>query len=132
MNVTNLDPATPQNSRDIAEAFSRHRFHETYDHLAPDVVWIGVGSASTTGKDAVIAVCETTLAELADTSTEFVRFLVVADAHAAVVDSVGRYTDALGASSVVASCDIYEFRSGLIAQITSYTVEIDTSADTPD
>jgi len=115
--------------RSTAEAFSQHRFRETYDHLASDIVWVAVGAASTTGREEVIAACEGTLAELADTSTDFVRFLSVADTQTAVVDSVGRYTDAGGGTSTVASCDIYEFRDGLITQITSYTVEIDTPTD---
>lgn len=127
--VTSLDAAAIDDPRDVAEAFSRHRFRETYDRLAPDIVWVAVGAASTTGRDEVIAVCENTLAELADTSTEFVRFLTVSDARAAVVDSIGHYTDSLGATSAVASCDIYEFRDGLIPRITSYTVEIDTPTE---
>jgi ketosteroid isomerase-like protein len=128
---TSLDPATQVDPSDVAEAFSRHRFRETYDHLTPDIVWVAVGAASTTGSEEVIAVCENTLAELADTSTEFVRFLTVSDDRAVVVDSIGHYTDSLGATSAVASCDIYEFRDGLIARITSYTVEIDTATDAP-
>lgn len=127
--VTSLDAAARDDPRDVAEAFSRHRFRETYDHLAPDIVWVAVGAASTTGRDEVIAVCENTLAELADTSTKFVRFLTVSDARSAVVDSIGHYTDSLGATSAVASCDIYKFRDGLIARITSYTVEIDTPTE---
>jgi ketosteroid isomerase-like protein len=127
---TSPDPATQHDPRDIAEAFSSHRFPETYDHLAPDIVWTAAGAASTTGKEDVIAVCESTLAELADTSTEFVRFLTVSDDRAAVVDSIGHYTDSQGDTSTVASCDIYEFRDGLIARITSYTVEVDTDAVT--
>jgi hypothetical protein len=107
----------------IAEAFSGHRFKETYGHLAPDVRWILVGGET----------IEQTLAELADTTTDFLRFVTIADQEAVAVDAIGRYRSAGGETSTVASCDIYEFQPGVVATITSYTVELtrpddDTSA----
>ena len=68
----------------LAAAFSGHRFRETYDHLAPDIVWVAAGGSTTEGKDGVISTCEETLAELANTTTEFTRFLTVADQWATV------------------------------------------------
>ena len=50
--------------RDIAEAFSSHRFHDAYDHLAADVRWNLVGVDVIHGRDNVIATCEATLREL--------------------------------------------------------------------
>ena len=114
--------------RDIAAAFSGHRFREAYDHLAPDVVWVAVGSSTTEGKEAVMAVCEETLAELESSTTEFTRFLVVADDQSAAVDVIGRYAGPDGGTSSVSSCDIYEFRDGLVTRITSYAVEIDEAS----
>lgn len=111
-------------TRRVAEAFSGHRFRETYDRLAPDIVWVAVGASTTVGKEGVIAVCEETLTQLADTPTEFRRFLAVADEQTAVVDSIGHYTPSTGATSDVASCDIYEFRGDLITRITSYAVDL--------
>ncbi len=116
--------------RRIAEAFSGHRFSEAYPALAPDVRWTAVGQGSLTGRDAVIAACEDTLAELATGTAEFLRFVVLADGDAAAVDAIGRYVDADGEISVVSSCDIYEFRDGSVSTITSYTVELDP-ADVP-
>jgi ketosteroid isomerase-like protein len=113
----------------VAEAFSSHRFREAYDSLAPDVAWVSVGGSTTRGKDAVVAVCEETLSELAETTTEFVRFCSVADDDTAAVDVVGRYTDADGNVSVVASCDVFETTDGRVARITSYTVELEPSED---
>jgi ketosteroid isomerase-like protein len=49
---------------------------------------------------------------------------VVAGTDAAAVDAIGRYTDADGEVSLVSSCDIYEFRDGLVTTITSYAVEL--------
>ena len=109
--------------RSIAEAFSAHRFRETYDALAEDIRWVAVGGDDTEGKDAVIGACEGTLRALAETTTTFDRVLVVDGGDAIAVDVMGRYVDAAGVS-VVASCDIYEFRSGLVSRITSYAVDV--------
>ena len=117
--------------RDVATAFSSHRFRDTYDHLAPDVIWIAVGGSTTHGKEGVVTTCEDTLAELADTTTEFTRILSVADDTTAAVDVVGRYTAPDGGISTVASCDIYEFRDHQISRITSYTVELDNASEQP-
>jgi ketosteroid isomerase-like protein len=110
--------------REFAEAFSGHRFREAYDALAPDVRWIAVGEGELTGRDAVVEACEATLRELASGTAEFRRFVVVGGTDAAAVDAIGRYTDADGEVSLVSSCDIYEFRDGLVTTITSYAVEI--------
>lgn len=110
--------------REIAEAFSRHRFDEAYEHLAPDIVWVLVGGDRIEGRETVISLCKETLTGLADTTTEFERFLVIADETAAAVDVVARYVDADGSATTVSSCDLYEFDQGLVTTITSYTVEV--------
>ena len=113
--------------RDIAAAFSGHRFSEAYGALSEDVRWVAIGGETTIGRQAVIEICESTARELADTTTEFLRFLVVDGGEAVVVDSVARYVDTSGATTAVASCDVYEFRDGLVATITSYTVALESS-----
>ena len=95
--------------RQLAEAFSGHRFREVYPALAPDVRWTSVGDGTLTGPEAVVDACEATLGELASGTAEFERFVVIAD----------------GATSVVSSCDNFAFRDGAISSITSYTVELD-------
>jgi ketosteroid isomerase-like protein len=110
--------------RETAEAFSGHRFRDAYDALAADVRWTSVGQGVVSGRQAVVEACEATLAELAGTAVEFSRFLVVAADDAAAVDVVGRYVDADGTAVVVSSCDVYEFRDGLVTAITSYAVEL--------
>jgi ketosteroid isomerase-like protein len=111
----------------IAEAFSGHRFTETYDHLVPDVVWVSPGQASIEGRDAVVAACESSAAEMAQlASAEFSRFVSVSGDGVAAVDAVGRYTAPDGSVSVVSSADIYEFDGdGLVTRVTSYAVELD-------
>ena len=113
--------------RETAEAFSGHRFHDAYAALSPDVRWTAVGEGVVTGRQAVVDACEATLAELATTTTDFSRFVVVADpdGSAVAVDVIARYVDADGTTSVVSSCDIYEFSDGQVTAITSYAVELD-------
>ena len=110
-------------TRAVAEAFSGHRFADAYDHLAPAVRWGLRGEETTEGKDDVISVCEQTLTELTSVTTEFTRFVVAADDDTAAVDATGRYTGPDGTTSVVSSCDIFEFQEGQVVRITSYAVE---------
>jgi limonene-1,2-epoxide hydrolase len=114
---------------EIAEAFSGHRFSEAYDHLAPDIRWVLVGAQTISGRDEVIGVCQQTLSELVDTTTEFSRFLTIAGNDAVAVDSVAAYTGTDGTTIVVASCDIYEFTDDLVTTITSYTAEIEAAGE---
>jgi ketosteroid isomerase-like protein len=61
---------------------------------------------------------------------EVTRFVVAADpgGRTAAVDVVARYVDADGSTSVVSSCDVYEFEDGQVTAITSYAVELDAPA----
>lgn len=120
--------------RQIAEAFSGHRFSEAYDHLAPDIRWILIGGETLSGRERVIEACEQTLTELADTTSNFSRFLAIADDDAVAVDTISRYTAPDGTSTTVSSCDIYEFTADRVTTITSYTAELDSpeeQASTP-
>ena len=119
--LTHYD-VSPQatDARAVAEAFSGHRFAEAYPFLAEDVAWNVMGGEDRRGREAVIAGCEATLAGLAGTTTEYTRFVAVGDAERAAVDTVARYTGPDGEVTVVASCDVYEFRDGLLTTITSY------------
>jgi hypothetical protein len=124
---------TTMDAQQIAEAFSGHRFPEVYHYLAADVRWMMPGEAVIDGRDAVVAACESSAAEMAQlASAEFSRFVSVAGNRVAAVDAVGRYVSPDGSVSVVSSADIYEFdREGLITAITSYAVELDaTTRDT--
>jgi|SRR4051812_45843768 ketosteroid isomerase-like protein len=117
--------ATP---RRIAEAFSGHRFAEAYAALADDVRWELVGQETLVGRQAVVDACETTLAELGEGSTEFLRFVVIGDSDRVAVDTIARYTEASGESGLVSSCDIYEFTDDRLTAVRSYGVELDAGA----
>lgn len=109
---------------EIGHAFSSHRFAEAYPHLASNVRWELIGGSPLNGRDAVIAACEESLAYLSQATTEFRKFRSVVGPDAVVVDSLAEYVAADGQTSVVASCDIYDFVDGDVATITSYTVEV--------
>lgn len=111
--------------REVAEAFSGHRFADALPHPAEDVRWVLVGTGVLAGREAVQQACQATLAELAGTRTELIRFLTVDGGDVVAVDATGRYTDADGSVSLVSSCDLYEFRDGAVVTLTSYTVELD-------
>jgi hypothetical protein len=116
--------------KQTAEAFSSHRFEETYNHLDDDVQWVAVGQTVLKGRDAVIRACTGTATDLATTTTEFLRFVTVVDLGASAdqrvaVDAVAQYREPDGTTSLVSSCDIYEFAHGRLVGITSYAVELD-------
>lgn len=109
--------------QEIAEAFSAHRFDEAFGHLAADVRWVLPGGPPIEGRDAVTAACKNTAAELTAVDTEFTRFLTVVGTDTVVVDVIARYVGS-DSTSVVSSCDIYEFVDGRVVRITSYAVEL--------
>jgi hypothetical protein len=113
----------------IAEAFSRHRFTEVYPFLADDVQWDIVGDRLVVGSADVRATCEQSAGYLATVRTDFRRFRTVVGDDSVVVDSDAQYTDQDGASSLVASCDLYDFAAGTLTRITSYTVQRDDPGD---
>jgi hypothetical protein len=107
----------------IAEAFSRHRFAETYPFLSDGVRWDIVGGPQLAGRDAVIETCTRSADDLTGVTTTFSRFRTVVGAGSVVVDSEASYADAAGCTRV-ASCDIYDFAGGQLTAITSYTLEL--------
>lgn len=113
--------------REIVEAFSRHLFGATYPHLHRDVRWELVGGRTFEGKDAVIAACEESAAYLAGVTTTFRKLRVIAGEESVAVETVVDY-DEPGSSTTVASCDVYLFADGQVAEIVSYNVELHLDA----
>ena len=112
--------------RQVAEAFSSHRFDEVHDRLHDDVSWVLPGQDPIVGKPAVVAACTEAAAGFAGlASASFDRFVAVGDDTTAAVDAIGRYEQADGTVSVVSSADVYEFdEQGRLVRITSYAVEL--------
>ena len=108
----------------VAEAFSSHRFSEVFPKMSADVEWVAVGESTVRGRDAVIQACEAAAAEMGQITTEFTRFISMAGPDAAAVDAIERYVEANGDTSVVSSCDVYEFANDQLSRITSYAVEL--------
>ena len=115
---------TPLTIADIAAAFSRHEFSVAEPYIAEDIEWTLVGTATLVGKAEVLAACEQAAVDLADVSTEFSRFGVVANDSGAAVESIAEYVDAAGDRSTVASSDFYDFVDGRLTGIRSYNIEI--------
>ena len=111
---------------EIAAAFSHHEFQDTYEYMRDDIEWMLVGERHIRGKVNVVATCEESSKYLATVRTRFVTFKAESSV---VIDSRAEYVDAEGESSLIASCDIYEFNDGNLAAITSYTVELEGSPE---
>jgi ketosteroid isomerase-like protein len=120
-----MSPTTSE----IAEAFSRHRFEETYPFMLDDAEWTLVGAEQVRGKADIVRVCQESASDLENTTTSFSGFKVISTDDRVVIDSRAEYVDGNGESSHVASCDIYEFTDGNIAAITSYAVEVEPRTD---
>ena len=112
------------NDEDVARAFSSHDFEAAYPHLADDISWNPVGAPLLEGKEAVKSACQDSAGYLANVETNFHSFRVITSEDAVVVDTVADYTDPDRTVSRVASCDIYRFVDGKVAEITSYNIEL--------
>lgn len=108
----------------IAEAFSSHRFAETYPYLSDSIKWNNVGGEEYTGRDVVIDQCEQSASYLSTVSTIFIKFKVTQAQACIMIESVAQYKDNDDQLSAVASCDIYQFADGLLVEITSYNIEL--------
>lgn len=113
-------------AREIAEAFSGHRFEEAIPHLAPTVRWVLPGQGSIDGRDAVVEACRSSAAEMAALAGhDLVRLVSVSDGSVAAVDAVSRYVDPDGGETFVSSADVYELdEEGRVVLITSYAAEV--------
>ncbi|GAB3954281.1 hypothetical protein GCM10028805_39450 [Spirosoma harenae] len=109
---------------ELAKAFSRHKFDLTYPYLLDTIHWNVVGSQHIEGKQNVIDACQQSAAYLAGVTTTFHKFVLITTDNYVVIDSTAEYVDSEQNSTTVASCDIYEFSSGKLAAITSYTIQV--------
>ena len=108
---------------EIAEAFSRHRFEETYEAMLEGIRWNVPGADGAVGKERVIASCEEARSFLAGVQTTFDRVRVLPAGDAVVVETEATYVDGEDVSRV-ASCDVYDFAGDRLSAISSYNVEL--------
>ncbi|HEY8588787.1 MAG TPA: nuclear transport factor 2 family protein [Naasia sp.] len=111
-------------NEEVARAISGHDFETARPALGEDVVWTLVGEAPIEGRDAVVALLEATAAELANTASIFRNLRSFVAGDTVIVETEVEYTAEGGLRTVVASCDIYEFRDGLLDEIRSYNIEV--------
>lgn len=64
-------------------------------------------------------------------ATTFTKFRIVVGEGCVVIDSEATYAEAGQGGATVASCDLYDFVDGKLVGITSYTVLLGDSSDTP-
>lgn len=110
--------------KQIAQAFSGHEFPRTYPYLSDTIQWNLVGSERIVGKESVLRTCQESTAYFNTVTTTFVQFVVLTGDDFVVVDSLADYTDAQQQTTRIASCDIYRFENGKLADITSYTTDV--------
>lgn len=113
---------------DVARAFSGHRFEETFAHLADNVVWVLVGGEDLVGREAVVSTCRESAAFLAELTTTWHRVVCADGGDVVAVDVLASYAGP-DQTSVVASCDVYEFTNETLTRITSYAAEVEPPGD---
>jgi len=109
---------------EIAVAFSTHRFTEAEPYLAEGVFWDLVGGKPLLTKAEVLELGASSTEVLeSNKSTTFLEQRVIDGGDTVVVDSVIEYVSEQSETSVVSSCDLYEFENGLVTHIRSYAGE---------
>lgn len=111
-------------NQQLAEAFCRHDFAAVYPAMRDTVRWELIGQRVVAGKEAVRAYCAESAAYLTDVTTAFSQFTVITAGDRVVVESRATYTDREGQATTVASCDLFTFVDERLAEVVSYSVEI--------
>ena len=113
-------PLTPA---EIAVAFSGQNYDEVEPYLADDIFWDLVAGKPRLDKGEVFVLLRETTHDLKSMSSTLLEQRVIDGGDTVVVDSVIEYVYSDGVKSVVSSCDLYEFESGIITHIRSYAGE---------
>ncbi len=109
----------------IAEEFSRHNFENTYPYLLDNIQWNLIGEKQLEGKETIINTCEQSAKYLTGVTTKFIKFKTVLSDKCVVIDSLAEYIDKENnKSTIISSCDIYEFKDDKLSEITSYCIEL--------
>ena len=109
----------------IAEAFCSHRFAETYPYIADEIKWNIVGREEVLGREAVIARCAESMKFLETVSPTITKLKIIHAETLVVVEGAAQFQDHENqTSSVVASCDVFQFSDEQLVEITSCVIEL--------
>jgi SnoaL-like domain len=111
----------------IAEAFCRHRFAETYPYMADGIKWNIVGGEELIGQEAVIDQCNQSAKYLETVSTTITKLKIIHAGTFVIVEGAAQFQDQEYQTSSVASCDVFQFSDGQLVEITSYNIELTKS-----
>jgi len=118
---------TPLTPTQIAEAFCRHRFAETYPYMADDIRWNNLGADMLIGRAAVINRCTESAKYLETVTTTILKLEIYRAENCVIVEGAAQYQDGNNQISSVASCDIFKFSEGQLVDISSYVIELNQS-----
>jgi len=109
--------------KEISLAFSGGNFEFTYPHMADDVTFNIVGEQLLTGKPAVIEFCNQ-IAEYFKTTPPKAKLdnVIAGDDCLAINGKAEFYNEKENRTNYISSCDIYKFKDGKLAEITSYCI----------
>lgn len=108
--------------RQIAEAFSTGNFQSTYPYLAGDIKWEIAGDRILQGKDEVITFCDNTAKYFEEVSTNFKTSNVIFGNDKIAINGTAEFTNKENKITRVLACDIYQFKDGILKEITSYCI----------
>lgn len=108
----------------IAEAFCRWRFAETYPYMVNEIKWNVVGKEELVGRAAIIDRC-TDAAKFIETVTANLTKLKIHRAGSwVIVEGAAQFQDQENQTSSIASCDVFQFSDGRLVEITSYVIDL--------
>jgi ketosteroid isomerase-like protein len=111
----------------IAEAFTSHRFADTYPYMADDIKWSMVGGQEFVGREAVQARCAWAMKFLETVTTTLTKQRIYPAEPCVIVEGAAEFRHQQGHISRVASCDFFRFSEGRLVEITSYVIELNES-----
>ena len=106
----------------ISETFSKGDFAAVYPAMAENIIWNVVGTKTIKGKEAVMAYCDNMLVDM--TGSVLTNSNYIAEGDFVAVQGYCNYTNPDNTPGRVEYCDVYRFSNKLLAEITSYCIEI--------
>ncbi len=108
----------------LAEAFCRWRFTETYPYMADEIKWNVVGKEELVGRAAIIDRCTDAANFLETVSATLTKLKIHRAGNWVIVEGAAQFQDQENQTSSVASCDVFRFSDGRLVEITSYVIDL--------